>query len=387
MSGTTPTEMEVLQKALADHGIAWKQFMEHQTETLAELKDRVKDIEQKASRGFGVLSDDEHRGDTVGELTQLLTKSDHYKAFEKKHVPTTAFEVPSNLLRTKAVITSSTATPGTMRMPGVIATPQQRVWVRDLLPTIQITTGSIETLKETTFTNNAGPQYDATSPTPGQEGAIKNESGLTFELVTASPTTIAHHITASRQVLSDIPQLRGHIDRRLLYGLELETDDEILNGVGTNGTMNGLKNQDTAFTGASTNVSQLDVLARGIVQLVVNNYMPSGVILHPADWWNILQLKDAEGRYLFGDPHTMIDPRIWSIPVAATTAQTQGEFTVLDGARAGYLAVREEANIRFSEHHADNFVRNLVTILAELRAVLVVEQSAAIVSGSLSYLG
>lgn len=386
MDGGNPS-LEVLRKAFDEHGMKLTEFMEKQQQKMEELSARTMDLEQKASKRGGVIT--EQADDPAGALSDLLVNNEHVAAFSKKHITGTAVEVPSKFMRTKALITSNTTIVPTQRMPGIIAAPTRRIWIRDLIPNITITAGSIETLKETLFTNNAGPQYDTSSPTPGQEGALKNESQLSFELVTATPTTIAHYINASRQVLSDSAQLRGHIDRRLLYGLEIETDEQILSGNGTSGNMSGLKNQDTAFTGASTNQRPMDSIAIAFAQLIANDYMPSGAIIHPLDWYstNFLLAKDSEGRYLLGDPGNMPEPQLWGVPVAISSAQTQGEFTVLDGQRAGYLAVREDASIRLSEHHADNFIRNLVTILAELRAILVVEQSAAIISGALNTYG
>lgn len=64
-----------------------------------------------------------------------------------------------------------------------------------------------------------------------------------------------------------------------------------------------------------------------------------------------------------------------------------GNFMVLDAARTGYIAGREDAVVRVFEQHADFAVRYLIAILCEERLAIVVQLSAAMVYGSLSYVG
>jgi HK97 family phage major capsid protein len=244
---------------------------------------------------------------------------------------------------------------------------------------------SVEWVKELVFTNNAGPQYDASPGTT--EGALKPESGITFQLNTTAVITLAHWIPASRQVLADAPYLQDYIDMRLRYGLKLEEEDELLNGDGTAGTLNGLVNQATAFSGGATNQTAIDTLLKAMTQARLSFYEPNGVVMHPQDWTNILLLKDTTGRYLFGDPHTMDVPRIWGKPVVETPSQTQGQFILGAFDRAAQIVDREDASVRISDQHADFFTRNLVAILCEERLALLVTRPAAIVKGALSNAG
>ena len=59
----------------------------------------------------------------------------------------------------------------------------------------------------------------------------------------------------------------------------------------------------------------------------------------------------------------------------------------LDAVNAGYIADREDALVRISEHHDDFFVRNMVAILCEERTALVIERGGAIVKGTLPLYG
>ena len=117
----------------------------------------------------------------------------------------------------------------------------------------------VEECRESAFTNNAAPQYDASPGT--HENVPKAESGMTFTLDSFPIRTIAHWIPASRQVLSDAPMLQGHLESRLLYGLALEEEEQLLTGDGSGANINGLVTQATEYDRGVSNDTKLDCLA------------------------------------------------------------------------------------------------------------------------------
>jgi HK97 family phage major capsid protein len=155
------------------------------------------------------------------------------------------------------------------------------------------------------------------------------------------------------------------------------------------GKLEGLVSQADAFDAGSTNLSALDAMALGVAQLVGGGYEPSGFVVSPTDWYSdkLLLAKTTTGEYLLGEPGNMAEPRLWGLPVVVTPAMGAGNYMVLDAARAGYIADREDAVVRIAEQHADFFVRNLVVILCEERLALVVQLGAAMVYGSLNFAG
>lgn len=273
------------------------------------------------------------------------------------------------------------------RLQGIVAPVNRRLTVRDLLLVNRTSSNLIEFAKELLFTNAAASQGGATSPVGNGEGDTKAESSLTFEMDTTPVITLAHWIPASRQVLSDAPQLQSYIDGRLRYGLALVEEDQLLNGTGAANTLEGLVANATAFNGGTTNQTAIDTLLKAITQISLQNMEASGFVLHPTDWQNILLLKDLEGRYLFADPHNMNAASIWGKPVVATASQTQGQFLAGAFNMAAEIFDREDASVRIAEQHANFFVQNMVAILAEERLALAVYRSAAIVKGSISYAG
>ena len=268
------------------------------------------------------------------------------------------------------------------RVAGVIMTPNRRLRIRDLLPRGTTTSNLIEYAKENVFTNSAGPQ-NGNSPTTAGENLTKPESDITFTLATSAVVTIAHFILASRQVLDDAPMLASYINGRLQYGLALEEEDEILNGDGTVGQLNGLMNQATAYNRATTG-TKLDWLRRAITQLQLSEYDAEVIILNPADWEAIELLKDTTNQYIIANPQSQLGPMLWGLPVIATNTMASGQFLVANLSMAAQLWDRQAAAVEVSREDSDNFRKNMVTLLCEERLALTVYRATALIKGVFS---
>jgi HK97 family phage major capsid protein len=348
-----------------------------------ELKTRVLEVEQKMAHKPAGGGDSEFKS-----MGQIVAASEQFKAAQASKGRQRMDKVDVGSFHTKATITGQlnqgTTTTSSIVMPdfrpGVVMPGLQRMTVRDLLTQNRTLSNLIVYAKELLYTSNAGPQYQVSPALT--EGALKNESALTFQLANAPVVTIGHWIPASEQILEDAPMLQGYVDGRLRYGLMLEEEKELLNGNGTAGKLNGLVNQATAFTGAGTNHTAIDHILLAYLQISLSFYEPTGVVLHPTDWTNMLLLKDTLGRYLFSDPQGTTQPRLWGKDVVATPSQTQGQFLAGAFRMAAEIFDRVDATVEISKEHADFFIRNLVAILAEERLALVVYRAAAIVKGA-----
>ncbi|WP_088887141.1 phage major capsid protein [Diaphorobacter nitroreducens] len=265
------------------------------------------------------------------------------------------------------------------RMPGVIAPPDQRLFVRDLLFWGRAASNAIEYVRELGFTNNAGP-VDENPADP------KPESDITFEEDSAPVRTIAHYIRASKQILDDVTQLQAYIDGRLLYGLKVKEEAQLLNGSGVGLNLNGINTQATAYANPGVTVvgeTPVDRLRIAMLQVQLAEYAADGIVLNPIDWAEIELLKESTGGYLFANPQGVSSPILWGRPVVATTAIAVNNF--LTGSfRMGAMGWdREDANIAVSNQDRDNFVKNMVTILCEERIALTVFRPEAFVKGLL----
>ena len=268
--------------------------------------------------------------------------------------------------------------------PGIIMPGLRRLTVRDLMPNTPIASNLVEYVKETSFTNNAAMQ--------SAEGAVKAESALAFSLTYAPVQTLAHFIPVSKQLLDDAPAIQGYINTRLLYGLKLVEENELLNGNGVGTELSGLITNATAMDTTLVNQStdtQIDVISHAITQVQLSFFEPSAIVLHPKDWERIKLVKTtgtaSSGQYIFSDPHSVEAPSIWGLPVVVTQAMAETEFLVGAFDMGAMVWDRNNATIEVSREHSDFFTRNLAAILCEERLALTVFRSLAFVSGGFPY--
>lgn len=249
--------------------------------------------------------------------------------------------------------------------------------IRDLVTNGNTTADAIEFPIEGTPTNNAAPVAEATA-TSGSSGA-KPESALALSKGSTTVKTIAHWVPATRRALADAGMLRMYIETFLRYGLDEELEDQMLTGDGTGENFLGILNTPNIQTQAwSTDILTTTRKARTKVR-VTGRATPTAYVMHPNDWETIDLLQDNEARYFFGGPSVLGMPRLWGLPVVESEGMTEGTSVIADWRRA-VLLDREQTQILVSDSHADFFVRNLIAILAELRAAFFCIRPQAFVS-------
>lgn len=334
---------------------------------LDELTARADEIEQKAARRGGQAGAEKSLGQRFVEMDSLKTMA--ARPSEKSRAS----------MEVKATITSAiTDTAGSAgdgvantRIPGIVGIPDRRMTVRDLITPGRMDGSTLEYVRETGFTNGAGMVA---------EGTAKPESDLKFDLVTTSAKVIAHWMKASRQILDDFSQLQSYIDYRLRYGLAYVEEQQLLNGAGTGQNLNGIIPQATAYAapaGAPAATTVLDTLRLAILQVALAEYPATGIVMHPIDWARVELLKDGESRYLVGNPQGTTQPTLWGLPVVATQAIAVDKFLVGAFRLGAQLFDRWQSRVEISTENQDDFIKNLVTILAEERLALAVYRPAA----------
>jgi len=265
------------------------------------------------------------------------------------------------------------------RLPGVLELPQRRLTVRDLITPGRMDGNLLEYVQETGFTNNAGMVA---------EGAAKPESTMKFDVKQTGPRVIAHWVKASRQILDDASQLASYIDGRLRYGLALREEAQLLNGDGTGQNLLGIIPQATAYAEqfappAGVTWTPVDVIRQAILQSELAEFPATGVVMNPIDWTAIELMKDDLGRYIIGNPQGTTAPVLWSRSVVSTVAMAVDTF-LTGGFRGGaQLFDRWLARVEVSTENQDDFIKNMVTILAEERLALAVYRPEAFIYGDL----
>jgi HK97 family phage major capsid protein len=262
---------------------------------------------------------------------------------------------------------------------GYIDLLQREIQLLDLVPRVQTESDTIEYVKEDTFTNNAAAVAEATATT-GTTG-LKPESALAYSVATSPVRTVAHWVPVTNRMLSDAPAIRGIINGRLLLGLDLILETQILSGSGSGENMTGILNTaGINIQGLGTD-STVDAIFKARTQVRVNGKgRPGAVVLHPNDWEAIrLSRENAAtgtlGGYLMGPPSQVGAVTLWGVPVVESEAITENTGLIGDFQMGATLYDREQAAVRVGTID-DQFVRNMQTILAELRAAFVVYRPA-----------
>lgn len=263
------------------------------------------------------------------------------------------------------------------RQTGVQMLPQRRMTVRDLISPGRTSSNLIQYLQEVGFTNAA-----ATTA----EGVRKPESTITFDLKNAPVVKIPHFIKASTEILSDFPALQSIIDEKLRYGLMLVEEAQLLKGSGVGNNLNGIYTQATAYAApiVVTSPTRIDVLRLALLQAELAEYPSTGIVLHPSDWAAIELQKDTTGAYIFANPQSIAQPGLWGRPVVSTQAMTVDTFLVGAFRLGAQVFDRQQATITVATENEDDFVNNLVTILAEERLGLAVYRPEAFVKGDMT---
>jgi len=314
--------------------------------------------------------------DTLGEK---ILKSDPLNGFKQNKFSSAVIQLTQPEIKAAIIGTGGLNDPlnNTMQAP-IAGGSRRKLFIRDLLSVDPATDGIIKYPTESSFTNNAGSQN-------GQNTAFA-ESTLTFGLSTEICQTIGHFINTSKQVLDDSVVLNNFLGSRLLYGLRLKEEDQLLNGTGSSGQLNGMLGQATAYAVESPQLTnEIDIIAAAMLQGETTDYTPNAIVLNPTDWHSIKTRKSGASNddYAGGDPVSIKDNTLWGLPVISTNSIAAGTFLVGDFTRGAAIFDREVPSIQFSKMHNTNFRDGLITILASQRVALVVTNPAALITGSL----
>ena len=189
--------------------------------------------------------------------------------------------------------------------------------------------------------------------------------------VVESIRTIALWVPATTRVVADAPQLRSYIDEYLGADIQTELEDLIVAGDGVGENFTGLM----TVAGTQTLVapvapaSNLDNIRKAMTLVRVNaRSEPTAVVLNPTDAQNIdlLKANNEPNRFVGPGPYGVGAAHLWGVPVVETDALTAGTALVGDFSKA-VLFDRKSLNITLGTIN-DQFVRNMITVLGEIRA-------------------
>lgn len=253
---------------------------------------------------------------------------------------------------------------------GLVGPALRSLRLLDVLPSRPVTTDSVEFV-QMAFTGDASEQE--------YEGDAKPEISADGTLATANIVTVAGWLAASRQVLSDHQALASLVDQVLRHKVRSRLEHQLINGPGGQGRINGLLNQATPLV-PTIGVTAADIIGEALVTMADAGYSPGLVLMNPFDWLRILTTRTTtEEAYVFGSPTMPVPPSLWNTSIVLSPSVPEDTALTIDTSFTTVLD-REQANVLISNSHSDFFTRNLIAILAELRAGLEVLDQGAVYS-------
>jgi HK97 family phage major capsid protein len=348
--------------------------------SMNELSVRVAELEQKSARARGIGNEPM----VQKSLGQIVIDNEEVKSRLLSGAKGGRVQFP---VETRAIMSAtgswgSTVSATTSLVPADrqalnLMLPQRGLTVRDLVAPGTTISNAIEYAVQTTRTNNAATVA---------EGAAKPYSNYAWDLRSFPVRTLAHMIKASRQILDDAPGLQSIIDAEMRYGLSLVEENQLLYGDGTGQNLLGIVPQATAYSAPYTEpvgTNAMDRIRFAMLQSVLALLPVTGIVLNPTDWTKIETSKDANGRYIIGDPQGIIAPRLWGLPVVSTIALSAGTFLTGSFRAAAQIFDRLSVEILISTENVDDFEKNLISIRCESRLAFVVKRPAGFVTGNL----
>lgn len=317
-----------------------------------EIALRVLDLETK-----GVPSDANESLQTV-----LASKADELKAMKDRSGASVNFTLKA--AGTMALSTNTTGQiPQAQREPGITRTVRRQPYILELVNVGSIMSNLWEWVEQKNPDGGAGMTA---------EGAAKSQADFDLVVASASVKKVTAYIKVTKEMLDDVELLRSEIDQELSELINLTIDAQVLSGAGTGQNLTGIITNATAWSAGAfalqvVEPNRADVLRTAINQVMVAQFQPNYIVMHPTDVTAMDLQKASDGHYVL-PPFTSIDGTVVKgIPVIANTGMTIDKFLVGDFTKSG-VRFKEGLTINVG-YENDDFTKNLVTILAEARLV------------------
>jgi HK97 family phage major capsid protein len=251
--------------------------------------------------------------------------------------------------------------------PGIIELPKRKLHIRELLPGGSMGANStFDFVKE--ITGSGSPIA------PTAEGALKPQFGLALEETSVKAQWIAGFMKMSVNLLNDVEGMTTFLQSRLPEKLLRVEDEQILNGNGVGSNLLGIQSVGNYTAAAVAVTNRAETLVNAISQLENLDREANGILLNPADWYNLWLYKAAtSGEYTL--PVNLVEKIgsqmfIAGVPVFRSTAQTTFDYLVGDWNMGANFITREPARVEFFREDGTNVQTNQVTVRIEERVAL-----------------
>ena len=258
----------------------------------------------------------------------------------------------------------------------------RRTFLIDLLPSIQVSTGSVEVVQD------QSPLADlANKAVEVAEGSAKPQAGPTLAVVTEPIQTIAAWVNITRQVAADSPQVQGYLDGKLRYSVKRRADGQVISGNGTSPNISGLLDRTgiNAYTAPVGSEEAYLSIRKAITMMEQDEAVPEIVVLNPDDAEKFdLANHAADGLHAVPNLAGPGARTAWGLTQVRSTAVASGTAVLIDPMAVAVLD-RQQVTAYMTDSHASNFVSNILTLLLEARLGLAVFEPAGICSVTFDY--
>ena len=336
-----------------------------------ELKAVTDALETKFTADLKVVQDhadkldvklQERGSETKGEDTLVKSIKDNFEGISNVR--------KGNALQVKAV--------GNMTLPvnltgdaprdynfDTVMVPSQLLNVSDLVGSVNIEGGIY------TYPRETGGEGSIAAQT---EGSSKSQIDYDLTMVDLATNFIAGFCRYSKKMANNLPFLTSFIPKALRRDYA-KAENTIFNAV--------LAAAATASTQIITGKNKIEMLMNEVATLEGINFAANGIVVRPADYWDILKIEKSTGAG-YGLPGIVTlengQLRINGIPLYRANWLAANKYYVGDWSRINKI-VTEGLSLEFSETEGSNFVNNNITARIEAQVGLAVEQPSAIIYG------
>jgi HK97 family phage major capsid protein len=342
----------------------------NKTQFATELKAATEAMEAKFAADLKAVQDHADKLDVkLQEKSAATSNEDTLVKSIKENFDNISNVRKGNAVQVKAVgnMTLANLTGDAPRVynNNVVMVPGQLLNVSDLVGSVNIEGGTY------TYPRETGGEGSISAQT---EGSSKSQKDYDITMVDLATNFIAGFTRYSKKMANNLPFLTSFIPDALRRDYAI-AENSIFNTV--------LAAAATASTQIITGKNKIEMLLNEIATQEGLNFQVNGIVVRPADYWDILKTEKSTGAG-YGLPGIVTlengQLRINGIAIYRANWLAANKYYVGDWTRVNKI-VTEGLSLEFSETEGTNFVNNNITARIESQVGLAVEQPAAIIYG------